>query len=78
MISVPQASLMQVISWNLKVQNPHKNMMAHQNRSQDYEICKAKAPVHTSKLLFLHNILVTTGSWKKENDLELSGTKIRD
>lgn len=67
MISVPQASLMQVIPWNVKVQNPWRNSTAHQNRSQDYEICKAKAPGHTSKLLVFHYILVTTGSWKKED-----------
>lgn len=36
-------------------------------RSQYYEICKTKAPVRTSKLLLLHDILVTTGSWKKED-----------
>lgn len=67
MISVPQASLRQVISWNLKVQNAQRHSTAHQNRSQDYEICKAKAPVHTSKLLLFHDILVTIGSWKKED-----------
>lgn len=46
---------------------PMKETTSHQNRSKDYEICEAKAPVHTTKLLLLCDILVTTGSWKKED-----------
>lgn len=43
------------------------NSTANLNRSQDHEICKAKAPDHTNKLLLSHDILVTTGSWKEED-----------